>query len=589
MADAEVYGADFELLLQSRGLAPEPVWLLFRDPVDTAVAWTPEQVLPAMAQVEEALADGLMVAGFVTYEAASGFDPALRTHARGTLPLLWFGAFAEVGEYEPRDSWLEWKLVGLKPSETAAAHRRKLGRIKEWIAAGDTYQVNHTFRLRGAPRGHPWQLAWDMWQQMGEGYPAYLRLGRQLGICASPELFFALEGDQLLCRPMKGTRPRGHDAESDERLARELVESPKDRAENLMILDMVRNDLGRIAEPGSIAVHDPFRAERYPTTWQMTSAVTATSQASLTELLTALFPCASVTGAPKVRTMELIAELEDSPRGLYCGTIGYMLPDRSAQFNVAIRTAVVDLAAETVEYGTGGGIVWDSDPAAEYAECLDKAKVLDPPEPAELLETLLWTPERGYVLLDRHLDRLERSGAFLEIPVDRDEVARLLAAAAQEWHEPRRVRLIWAGEWHQLDHDPAPAPPTRLWVVALAKRAVQSSDRLLYHKTTRRRPYEQAAKARPGYDDVLLFNERGEVTESTLGNVVFLRDGRLQTPPVACGLLPGVYRETLLERGWVSEGVLRVEELAGVEALYVVNSVRGIVECRVGDGAGDSR
>ncbi|HUF77543.1 MAG TPA: chorismate-binding protein, partial [Thermoanaerobaculia bacterium] len=455
--------------------------------------------------------------------------------------------------------------------------------------------------------------------------------GAGAAVCSvSPELFFSRRGRKLLCRPMKGTAPRGRSAEEDLGLAEELRRSPKERAENLMIVDMVRNDLGRIARPGSVRVRRLFAVERYATVQQMTSEVDAESDAGLAEVFAALFPSASVTGAPKVRTMELLAALETTPRGLYTGAIGYVAPGGEARFSVAIRTAWIDRGAAAgpsgdgarspgagdeqgpwLEYGTGGGIVWDSDPARELAETRTKALVLvralegrPVAEPAlRLLETILWRPDTEFALLERHLARLAASAAELGFALDLDLVRSRLAALASELDarsRPRwrlRVRLL-AGPAGELALEPRPLEPLRRpWTVALAAEPVDRRDPYLRHKTTRRELYERAlgearartvreigtreAPAAPGLDDVLLWNREGELTESTVANLVLRLDGRLVTPPAASGLLPGTFRAELLARGRVEEQALTVADLARAEAIYLVNSLRGWIPARL--------
>ena len=305
-------------------------------------------VLPALRAVEAAVDTGFCAAGFISYEAAAGLDDALVTRPSATLPLVWFGLYRSL-DFEPATpegltlpadgtfSLGRWR-VGTNPR----CYRRAIAAVQEYIAAGDTYQVNFTFRLRAAFSGNPWRWFTRLCAAQQANYAAYIDLGDQVICSVSPELFFSLEGSHITCRPMKGTFPRGRSSAQDRAAARRLRQSLKNRAENAMIVDMMRNDLGRIARPGTLAVASAFDVERYPTLWQMTSTVTAETSASVVDILRALFPCASVTGAPKVRTMQIIAQLETQPRGLYTGAIGYVLPGRRAQFNVAIRTAVID-------------------------------------------------------------------------------------------------------------------------------------------------------------------------------------------------------------------------------------------------------
>jgi para-aminobenzoate synthetase/4-amino-4-deoxychorismate lyase len=376
---------------------------------------------------------------------------------------------------------------------------------------------------------------------------------------------------------MKGTRPRGRWQEEDAALRERLLASAKDRAENVMIVDMVRNDLGRIARNGTVRVERLFEVERYPTVWQMTSTVTARTDASLAAIMEALFPCASITGAPKRRTMEIITRLEGGPRGAYTGAIGFIAPGRRAQFNVAIRTLVVDRASGNAEYGTGSGIVWDSAAEEEYRECLVKAEVLARrPQGFRLLETLLWEPGGGFFLLEEHLERLRRSADYFGFRVDPAAVREALEAFAVRFPGgARRVRLTVDREGEsRLEAEALAQAPRQPLRMGIAPAPVDSSSVFLYHKTTRRKVYEEAREACPGCDDVLLWNERGEATESTIANLVVRLDGELVTPPLASGLLPGVMRGWLLARGVIRERPLRLADLARCRRIYLVNSVR---------------
>ena len=544
-------------------------------------AWRLGDVVPALAEVERAVRDGLHAAGFVAYEAAPAFDPALATHPPDPrLPLAWFALFEEREQADPpSESTEDGFALGEWTAELAEeAYRDRVERIREWIAAGDSYQVNLTFPLRAPFAGDARALYRRLCLAQRGDFHAHLEIGGGITIVsASPELFFRWTGDALEMRPMKGTRPRGRWAEEDEALAADLVASGKDRAENLMIVDLLRNDAGRVAEFGSVRVDRLFEVERYETVHQMTSTLHARTRpgATLADVFGALFPCGSVTGAPKVRTSRIIVETEDGPRGVYCGAVGFVSPDE-AVFNVAIRTLVIDHAAGTAELGVGSGITFDSDAEAERRECLDKAEFARrPPHAFHLLETILHEPGAGFFLLDGHLDRLAASAARFGFAFDEDEIrGRLEEAIDGSVRVPLRVRLLLSREGRITieSHPVGPSPdPVR---VAVSAEAVDSGERLLYHKTTRREVYETRKRARPDVDDVLLVNERGELTESTIANLVVEIAGARWTPPRESGLLPGVFRADLLRRGQVRERVLRPEELARADAVWLVNSVR---------------
>lgn len=571
-------------------------WLNFRQPVQVFAAHALPDVRPALAEAEALVESrGLYAAGFISYDAAPAFDPSFQVRpADPGFPLLWFGLYPapEVAP-APMPPAGALPLGGeWAPSVTRAEYAAAIDGVQAHIARGDTYQVNYTFRLRRAFDGDPLALFAALAQAQQAAYAAYVDVGRYAICSASPELFFARDGRRVTAKPMKGTAPRGRWSAEDRAKAAWLRGSEKNRAENVMIVDMLRNDLGRVAEVGSVRVPRLFEVERYPTVWQMTSTVEAETGVSTTDLLAALFPCASITGAPKTRTTQLIAELERDPRRIYTGCIGFLAPGRRAQFNVAIRTVLVDRASAQAEYGVGGGIVWDSNAADEYDECRDKARVLSEPRPEfALFETLLWSPRQaagntgGFWLLDDHLRRLERSAEYFGFALRPGEPrAELEALAATLAGGAFRVRLQLEADGEikltaqpladgggQTLAEAASAPALRL---QLAPAPVDASQRWLYHKTTRRQVYETAQAACPAAADVLLWNERGEATETAIGNLVARLDGRLVTPPLACGLLPGTLRAHLLDQGEIVEQVLRLDQLAGCE-LYRINALRG--------------
>ena len=554
-------------------------WLRFGPPVRILTARRIGEVLPALEEVGRLVReDGVHAAGFVAYEAAPAFDSALAAHpARGPFPLLWFGLYREpVVIALPEPDFGAYALGRLRPAVRREDYAAALARIQDYIRSGDTYQVNYTLRLRGSFRGDSWNLFLAMVRAQPAGYGAYIDTGRGVVCSASPELFFRTAGGVLTAKPMKGTAGRGRTTPEDRYQAEWLRRSEKNRAENLMIVDMIRNDLGRVARTGSVRVPALFEIERHPTLWQMTSTVTAECDRPPAEIFRALFPCASITGAPKIRTSSIIRELEPEARGVYTGSIGYLSPGGEAQFNVAIRTALVDRERRSVEYGAGGGIVADSSAGEEYGEALLKARVLEErPGGFSLLETLLWTPGEGWFLLGRHLDRMADSAAYFGYTLDRETLAGRLGRMAADFSKARKVRIL-LDERGEASVEVAPAAPAgpdpaRLQV---AHGAVCSSDPFLYHKTTRREVYARARRRHPGAEDVLCVNERGELTESTIANLVLEVDGGRFTPPVESGLLAGVFRGWLIERGEISERVLRPGDLERSTGIWLVNSVR---------------
>jgi para-aminobenzoate synthetase/4-amino-4-deoxychorismate lyase len=556
-----------------------PGWLRMCGPAQVVQAARLEEVLPALREIE-ALVEGrgLWAAGFLSYEAAPAFDPALEVQPAPGFPLLWFALCDRPEPFElppapPQPPPLDWS-----PALGRAGYERGVARIKELLAAGETYQVNYTMRLRAPFDGDAWALFLHMAQAQPSPYAAFVDTGPFALCSASPELFFRLEGAELTAMPMKGTAPRGRTAAEDAAQAAWLRGSEKNRAENLMIVDMVRNDMGRVARAGSVSVPALFSVERHPTVWQMTSTVRARTDAPLADVMAALFPCASITGAPRPRTTQIIRALEHAPRRAYTGCIGLWAPGRRARFSVAIRTVLVDRAAAQAEYGVGSGVVWDSSSAEEYAECLLKARLLGAPPPDfELLETLRWCPAEGYALLERHLARLAESAGYFAFALDVDQARGLLERQARGFAPaPQRVRLLLArGGALRCEAAPLPENPARPLRLGLAREPVDSADPLLFHKTTRRQRYERALAGCPGCDDALLWNERGELTESCFGNLVLRRGGALLTPPLECGLLPGTMRAQLLDEGRLREQVLTKDDLARCDAISIINSVRG--------------
>ena len=552
-------------------------------PIEIVSVSALEDVVPALEGVNALVESGLHAAGFLSYEAAPAFDPAMKTHPPGPAPLLWFGIYEAYSRGSlPGPSTASSDPISWEPLIGREEYIGAVARIRQWLAAGDTYQINYTFPMRAAIQDDPFELFARLYASQPADFTAYLNTGRFNVLSLSPELFFRLDGDRLETRPMKGTAPRGLSYQDDCARALELQRSAKERAENVMIVDLLRNDLGRISRCGSVTVEKLFKAERYDTLWQMTSSIASETDASLPEIFAALFPCGSVTGAPKLRSMEIIRELEPRPRGVYCGAVGWMAPGRQAQFNVAIRTMTIDTHTCEATYSVGSGVTWDSAPSAEYDECLLKARVLNHERPPfELLESLLW--DEGYFLLEKHLLRLSNSADYFGIPLDLEAIERRLVETADTLPRAQhkvRLRVTRSGAVH-IDADIA-RPPGRL-KVGLALNAIDSTDPFLYHKTTHRNQYDAFRLARPELDDVILWNERGEITESTIANIVVKRAGVWLTPPVSCGLLPGVMREHLLQTGEIVEATVTKEDLSQAESVALINSVRKWIDVKFVD------
>ncbi|HEV2132747.1 MAG TPA: aminodeoxychorismate synthase component I [Terracidiphilus sp.] len=615
---AEVYAlvdaTPATVLLESAGAA-DSVSRLFLEPLRVIEAREPAEVQALFAAIERATAAGLYAAGFFTYECGQCFEPtaAMRSPASAE-PLAWIGIYPRVYEFNHSTG----EFVGGEPEklappgapglafetrETAAveaefaltesAYAERIAAIHEWIRAGDIYQLNFTAPFRVKIRGEAAALYARLRRRQPVDYGAFVHwpAGRRI-LSFSPELFFRVEGEGdgrcIESRPMKGTAPRGRTTREDREHAEWLRNDAKNRSENVMIVDLVRNDLGRLCEFGSVEVRDLFAVERYPAVWQMTSTVTGKLRrdVGLAEIFRALFPCGSITGAPKVRAMQLAAQVEDGPRGVYTGAIGYFSAKRTV-FNVAIRT--LDLDGDVGTLGVGSGVVIDSDAHEEFGECMLKARFLTAtaeewPDEFSLIESLLWREAGVYPLMDLHLDRLADSAEYFDFHCERDAVKSALLEHANGFcdRRTRKVRLLLEsnGEMRISSEVLADAGGgQRIARVRIAAQRTDPRDRMLFHKTTHRRIYDEAfrAAAAAGFDDVLFLNTRGEVTEGAISNIFIERDGRFLTPPVECGLLAGIYRRHLLETlANAEERILHLEDLRRADAVYICNAVRGM-------------
>jgi para-aminobenzoate synthetase/4-amino-4-deoxychorismate lyase len=557
-------------------------WLHFSHPHHVISTQTLKDVRDALEEVEQLVNQyNWHAAGFLSYEAAPAFDSALHVRKAGDFPLLWFGL------YDP-PAIIPLPVVSSPPAELSwvpstgrESYNIAIEKIKDLIAAGHTYQVNYSMRLT-AP--YP-DSAWDLFLALARyqnKYGAYIDTGRHVICSASPELFFELEHDLIKSSPMKGTAPRGRTTAEDRQQIDWLKRSEKNRAENVMIVDMIRNDIGQIAQIGSVRVPELFRIEKFPSLFQMTSTVEARTQASVTAIFSGLFPCGSVTGAPKVSTMKIISDLETTPRKVYTGSIGFIAPQRRACFNVAIRTVLIDRETKVAEYGAGGGVVWDSTSSGEYDEALLKARVLTEPAPEfSLFETLLWTAEEGYFLLERHAARMQDSADYFDFIFSSQQMKAALEGPVGHFNSSQRVKITLdrSGAFH-TEFRPFDSSMTP-FKACLAREPVHSNDPFLFHKTTNRKAYEETILSHPQCSDVLFQNERGELTEFSIGNLVVDLDGSLFTPPAECGLLPGTFRAHLLETGRIKERIIQTSELGDCKQIFLINSVRKWVEVNI--------
>ncbi len=574
----------------------DAISVLFEHPVEIVRADTPGGVANALARLKAGLSKGLHAAGFFSYELGYVLEPKL-AHLMPeirAMPLMWFGLYTGPRELSGAEvqSWLKAEAIGnpflgaLEHTWDASAYLKRFDKVLDYIRSGDIYQLNLTFKAKFDLKGSPLALYRDLRLKQRVAYGGLVDTGDVTILSASPELFIEQRGHVIWTRPMKGTAPRAGTYEGDAEVRRHLAADIKSRAENLMIVDLMRNDIGRIAELGSVSVTDLFTVETFKTLHQMTSGVRAEIKdgVKLEDLLKAIFPPGSVTGAPKIRAMELIRDLETDPRGVYCGAIGRIEPNGNALFNVAIRTAVIARGGAG-EMGIGSGVVADSVGTKEYAECLLKMKFLtDPVRRFELIETMLFEPGKGIWLYDRHLKRLAASAGYFGFSFDalrvRDAVQAVLAAKTVE---RSRVRVLLDEEGHvTVTVTPQPAAgPAAVMRYVVSDSRLSSADLFLYHKTTRRELYDTEWKHYSetlGADEVIYLNERGELAEGSRTTIFVTRGDKLLTPPLTVGLLPGTLREELIEEGRAVEAQLVLNDLAGADAVYLGNSVRGLVK-----------
>jgi para-aminobenzoate synthetase/4-amino-4-deoxychorismate lyase len=549
-------------------------------------------------EIEQALADGAYVAGFLTYECGENLQGLARCGPQNTnTPLAWFGVYSKAFVFDHRSGEFEGKppdeflMESSQPGQTFEIrnphfgiteqdYAEKIATIHEYIRSGDTYQVNFTDQLRFDFSGSPEAMFAALVESQPVQYSAFLHGENWHILSFSPELFFRRKGRRIVTRPMKGTARRGVDLAEDETIARRLHNDSKNRSENVMIVDLLRNDLGRICEYGSVHVNQLFAVEKYETLFQMTSEISGALRPGVgySDMFRSLFPCGSVTGAPKHRTIEIIQELEHGPRGVYTGAIGFFSPAREAVFNVAIRTAVLENNRGAM--GVGSGIVIDSRAEDEFRECLLKSEFLTRrEEPFQLLETILWND--GYSLLPLHLERIESSARYFGFSFDPNAFLAALENVGKQLTSGVRtkVRLLLDRSGRlMVTHVPVTVEPAGIGKIMVSAVRTSSGDRFLRHKTSRRLLYDQQYEQalRQGCEDVLFLNERGEVTEGAISNVFIEKEGQWFTPPVACGLLPGIYRRHLLEtKPATGEKALQLEDLAGADAVYICNAVRG--------------
>ncbi|HEY2038684.1 MAG TPA: aminodeoxychorismate synthase component I [Edaphobacter sp.] len=574
---------------------------LFLNPVEVFSANGAEELHVLLEWMEEMRRRGLHLAGYFGYECGYFLQYAFRhpsdlpAKAEGELPLAWFGAYTAPFVFDH----MAGAFCGPVPPEALPSPRLerfaeaatldipeddyvpKILAVKRYIGAGDTYQVNFTDSVTvKTPHDAASSFA-VLAAAQPVAYGALLHVGDRHILSLSPELFFRIRDGRIVTRHMKGTMPRGMDAAEDEQQAKRLRADEKNCSEHVMIVDLLRNDLGRICRMGSVQVDELFAVERYRTLFQMTSTVSGQLRTELTfaEILHALFPSGSITGAPKIRTMEIIRELERRPRGVYTGAIGHIAPSGDAEFNVAIRTLVLENGIARM--GVGGGIVADSEPASEYHECQLKASFLArPAENFQLIETMLLL-NGNIFFLPLHLERLALSAEYFDFAFDMAAIEARIAERiiSLPSNASFRIRLLLHSTGEVTLTHTALTDEARPWRVRISRHRIGSKSFLRRHKTTRRQLYDaEYARARQdGFDEVLFLNERDELAEGAITTLFVKIEGKLVTPPLDAGVLPGVLRRHLLETDAnATERTLVPDDLRSAEAVFLGNSVRGL-------------
>ncbi|MBN1384373.1 MAG: aminodeoxychorismate synthase component I [Elusimicrobia bacterium] len=581
---------------------------IFVDPVETIKLYDIRNVGSVFGKIEKFICDKqYYIAGFFSYEFGYGLDFVSKNGVdnKYNFPLVYLNVFKDpiiynhkTGRFSPhlcintgfRSAGSDYKITNVCFNNTEKEYNKSIAKIKKYISNGDTYQVNYTMKCKFNFNGSVIGLYNNLKKMQKVSYSAFMKTTDFTLLSFSPELFFSKTGNAIVVKPMKGTISRGADSNRDKKQSCKLFNSIKDRSENVMIVDLLRNDLGRISQIGHVNVKKLFEIEKYKTLFQMTSTIVSKLSRRITfyDLFNAIFPSGSVTGAPKIRTMQIIRELEKEPRGVYTGAIGFFTPHRNAMFNIAIRTAVIK--DKKGELGIGSGIVWDSGAKKEFEECKLKALfLLTCFKQFMLIETMLWSGKQGYVLLKYHLNRLKKSAGYFGFAYDEGEIKKKLNLLKKDFsiHGEYKVRLLLSvdGKIFISFKKIEKTSKRKFLKIALSKLRIDSENKFLYHKTTLRKIYDVEYKkhCKSGYFDVLFRNNLGEITEASRGNIFIKTNGKYITPPVKCGLLPGVFRQNFIEinRENVEEKVITINDVKNADKIFFTNSVVGMKEVKI--------
>jgi len=586
---------DYVLLYDNRKDRETSRSYLFVNPVEIISCFDGIKLRSCFSRLQEFLANGYYVAGFLSYEAGLFLEDALNKdpYNKSRFPLLWFGIYKKPIIFDSislKNNLNNFSLNGKRLNISQSDYEKNIAKIKKYIADGLTYQINYTVKYKFSLHGASRNLFFDLCRKQHVHYAAFIDCGNLEILSLSPELFFKRDKERISLRPMKGTLDRGFSLPEDSNKAEQLKKSVKDRAENIMIVDLIRNDIGRVSEGGGVNTRSIFDVEKYDTLFQMTSTVNSSLKKDISwyELFKSIFPSGSVTGAPKIRTMQIIKTLEKEPRNIYTGSVGFISPDKRAVFNVAIRTVLIDKKTKHAEMGIGSGIVWDSDAKKEYEECWLKSKFLtETYSDFKLIETMLWRYPKGFLLLDYHLRRLKESSRYFGFQFDKKNIIRHLLKKTKSLERSKkyRVRLLLSKDGCIQIEAKVLSETKGLVKIAFSKRRTNPNDYFLFHKTTQRTLYNQEHKkySHRGFYDVVFMNEKNEVTEGAISNIFIKRNGVFYTPSLNCGLLDGTFRKHLLKSKKIpiKEKILHKDDIINADQIYLTNAVRGMVKVRL--------
>lgn len=586
-----VNSTDYSAFFYTPHLYDNSFSYLFIDPVESVTIKTTRSLEKKLEQIDLLIKEGYSAYSIINYEAGYLFEKKLHPLLDGKENLIQFYFCNPKNVLKIKSSSLSvnntnqsFEIKNFRINNTRQEFRKNINAIKKYIKQGDTYQVNYTVKGKFNFHGDLSDLFIKLSYSQSALYSAFINNKDKTILSLSPELFFEIDGKKITARPMKGTVRRGYDLQTDKMNKYNLLNSEKNRAENVMIVDLLRNDLGRISKSGSVQVPKLFDIEKYETLYQMVSVISSglNKDITISEVIKNIFPCGSITGAPKISTMGIINKIEKEPRGIYTGSIGFIHKQKKI-FNVAIRTLVINKKSVRGELGLGSGIVWDSDAEQEFQETILKSRFLTEPESEfELFETMLL--ENGKILLlEDHLNRLKSSASFFLFRYDDLKINKQIQKAVSKYDQytKQKVKLL-INKWGEVKTNVSPisAPPEIIKVI-ISKNRIKTANKYQYFKTTNRKIYDKENQffSRRGFFDVIYFNERSELAEGAITNIFLKLGDTYFTPPVTSGILPGVYRKIMLKRdSSVKEKILYFEDLMSAEEIILTNALKGEIK-----------